>query len=315
MTACVADGRERLVPGRARTRAGPPGQRDQVAGQELRPLGDVQAEGQGEPRQPGRNAPRHDLGRRERGERHLHRVGVHRHVPLGRRGRVPRRAVAAAHQHPAAKQERQLRLAQDGDRQVRGRPQRDEGDLAGAAARFSHEQVRGMAIRERPARRRQDRIADALRPVRLRRGDERAHQRRLPAQRHLDVVAPCQLEDGARVLGDLAGVHVPADARHGDELGLGRAAGVEQGEAVVDPGVDVEQEGDRCAGPAHRGDPGARSRPVPPGADDPMAATIRSAASSGPSAPVSTTTIGRHAEKRAARRRSWAARNAAASSP
>ena len=40
-----------------------------------------------------------------------------------------------------------------------------------------------------------------------------------------------------------SGVDVARDAGHRDELGVGRGGGVEQGEAVVDAGVDVEDEG------------------------------------------------------------------------
>ena len=51
-----------------------------------------------------------------------------------------------------------------------------------------------------------------------------------------------ELEDGPRVDRDLAGVDVARDAGRGDELGVGRGGGVEQREAVVDAGVDVEDE-------------------------------------------------------------------------
>ena len=46
-------------------------------------------------------------------------------------------------------------------------------------------------------------VADAARAVRLRRGLERADERLLPAERHLDVGLTSQLEDGERVGRDL----------------------------------------------------------------------------------------------------------------
>ena len=53
---------------------------------------------------------------------------------------------------------------------------------------------------------------------------------------------PGELQHGPGVPLDLAGVDVAADAGDRDQLGLGRGGRVEQGEAVVDPGVDVEDE-------------------------------------------------------------------------
>ena len=45
------------------------------------------------------------------------------------------------------------------------------------------------------------------------------------------------------LIADLLGLDVARDARHGHQLGVGRARGVEQRQAVVDAGVDVEDEG------------------------------------------------------------------------
>ena len=107
-----------------------------------------------------------------------------------------------------------------------------------------------MAVGQRPRRRRQLGVAEALRAVRLGRRLERADERDLAPERDLDVGPAGELEDGPGVDRDLAGVDVARDAGHRDELGLGRGGRVEEREAVVDPGVDVEDErrsGRSCA--------------------------------------------------------------------
>ena len=64
------------------------------------------------------------------------------------------------------------------------------------------------------------------------------------AEGDLDVGPIDELEDRARVDRYLAGVDVAGDAGRRDELHLGGRAGVEEGEAVVDAGVDVEDQRD-----------------------------------------------------------------------
>ena len=202
-------------------------------------LGDVETEGErsrdrrvgGDRLSPG---AKHDLGG----------LGVAVDVPLGRRGRVARHAERAAHQRVALEEAGQSRLAQDREREVRQRPERDQRDLAGPAAGLVEDQVDGMAVAERAAGRRQLGVAQPLRPVRLGRRLERSDERDLAAHRDLDVGAAGELEHGPRVDPDLAGVDVARDAGHGDEVGVGRRGGVEQREAVVDAGVDIEDEGE-----------------------------------------------------------------------
>ena len=46
------------------------------------------------------------------------------------------------------------------------------------------------------------------------------------------------------LIADLAGVDVARHAGHRDELGVGRRGGVQQREAVVDAGVDIEDQGE-----------------------------------------------------------------------
>ena len=100
-----------------------------------------------------------------------------------------------------------------------------------------------VPVRERSTSRRQLGVADAARAVGLGRRAHRSDERGLAAERHLDVLAPGQLEHGAGVLGDLPRVDVAADAGDGDQVCLGRRRRVEQREAVVDAGVDVEDQG------------------------------------------------------------------------
>ena len=69
-----------------------------------------------------------------------------------------------------------------------------------------------------------------------------ADQRHLATEGDLDVRPPGELQHGPGVDRDLGGVDVARDAGHRDELGVGRRGDVEQGEAVVDAGVDVEDE-------------------------------------------------------------------------
>jgi len=72
----------------------------------------------------------------------------------------------------------------------------------------------------------------------------RPDQGHLAAQRDLDVFAPGEFEHRERVLDDLLRFDVSGAARHGEQLDLWRGACVQEGEAVVDAGVDVEQQRD-----------------------------------------------------------------------
>ena len=85
-------------------------------------------------------------------------------------------------------------------------------------------------------------MPEALRAVRLGRRLELADQRDLATEGDLDIGPPGELQHGARVDRDLGAVDVAGDARRGDDLGLRRRGGVEQREAVVDAGVDIEDE-------------------------------------------------------------------------
>ena len=179
----------------------------------------------------------------------LRRVRVAVDVPLGGRRRVAGHAEGAAHEHAAPEQAGAGRLAQHGDGEVRERPERDQRDLAGPPASLVEDEVDGVAVAERPARRRQLGVAEALRAVGLGRRLERPHERHLAAEGDLDVGPTGQLQDRPRVARDLARVDVAGDAGHREELGLGRGGGVEEREAVVDAGVDVEDQRDALGQP------------------------------------------------------------------
>ena len=101
-----------------------------------------------------------------------------------------------------------------------------------------------MALRQRGGWRRQLRVAEAARAVRLGRRLERPDERHLAAERDLDVAAAGQLEDRQRVRGDLPRVDVAGDAGDRDQLGLGRGGGVEERERIVDAGIDIEDQRD-----------------------------------------------------------------------
>ena len=118
----------------------------------------------------------------------------------------------------------------------------------GPPSRLLEDEVDRVAVGQRPARWRQLGVAEALRSVRLLGRLERADERDLAAQRDLDVRPPGELEDGPRVDPDLAGGDVARHAGRGDDLGVGRGGGVEEGEAVVDAGVDVDDQRVRVAG-------------------------------------------------------------------
>ena len=243
-----------------------------MLGQHLGPFGDVEAEGDGPG--PGVDAPRR---RPERLEYDPGRLGVDRDVPFGRWRRVAGRSIAPAHDHQASQKSRQLGLSQDCQGNVRQRRQRHERQLPGAAARLVDDQVRAETWRGWHRRRGQNGVADAARAVGLRRRDERPSQRRLAAESHLHVRTTGQLEDGAGVLGDLAGVDVAGGAGHGDDLAFGRGGRVQQGQAIVDAGVAVDQDRDNARHFAHGGMVGQpadqrnrRRRPVTSGVTEPL---------------------------------------------
>jgi hypothetical protein len=163
-------------------------------------------------------------------------------VPLGRWRGVAGNPVRATHQDPALQQPGQLGFAVERDRQVRQGPKRDHRYLTGARTGSVHDHVGPVPLRNRASGRGQLRVADPARAVRLGGGLERPDERHHAAQRDLDVPAPGQLEHRERVLDDLLRFDVAGAARHREQLDFRRGARVQEGEAVVDAGVDVEQQ-------------------------------------------------------------------------
>ena len=123
------------------------------------------------------------LARRGPGaEDDLRRLGVAVDVPLGRRGRVARDAERPAHQRVALEQAGERRLAQDREGEIRERAERHERDLARPPARLVEDDVDGVTVRDRRGRRRQHRVTQALRPVRLGGRLERPDERDLASR-------------------------------------------------------------------------------------------------------------------------------------
>ncbi len=93
----------------------------------------------------------------------------------------------------------------------------------------------------------------------MRRGGhlERTDERCRRSQRDLDVGATGELEHGAGVALHVVEVDVAGHARHGNEVDLLGGAGVQQGETVVDAGIDVEDDRDPFGGHVAGSGPGA----------------------------------------------------------
>src|SRR5207244_8340264 len=104
----------------------------------------------------------------------------------------------------------------------------------GPSTRGVDDDLDGMPLAQRPARRRELSMAETLRPVRLGGRLDRLDQRSVAAEGDLDVGPAGELEDGPGVALDLMGVDVAADACDGDELGLRRGRGVQDSYGVVD---------------------------------------------------------------------------------
>ena len=100
-------------------------------------------------------------------------------------------------------------------------------------------------------RRRKLRVPDPERPVGLRASSPAAGRAARPGRSRPPRRPPGKLQHGQRVRRDLAGIGVARDARHRHELGVRGRDRVQEGEAVVDPRIDIEDEGRRLG---HRGD-------------------------------------------------------------
>ena len=159
---------------------------------------------------------------------------------------LPEHAERAAHQRVAAEQPRQRRLAQDREREVGQRAERDERDLAGPPARLVEDDVDRVAVARaarvgggssawpRPCGPCVSGVVSSGRTSGTSRPSATSTSVRPASSRMARVlIATCRAS------------MLPDDAGRGDEVGVGRGDGVEEGEAVVDPGVDVEDEGVR----------------------------------------------------------------------
>ncbi len=89
-----------------------------------------------------------------------------------------------------AEQARELRVALERDGEVRHRPERDEGQLTGPAARLDADEVRGVPVRDGPARRRQLGVAEPRGPWVSGVTSSARTSGTVPAQGDLDVGRP-----------------------------------------------------------------------------------------------------------------------------
>ena len=174
---------------------------------------------------------------------------------------LPGHAERAAHAHPAPQEPRERRFREQRDREVGQRPQRHERQLARSAARRLDDHVGTEPRGQRRRRLGQLGVAEAARAVGLGGDLERPQQRRRAPGGHLDLAAARELEHGAGVSLGVDEGGVARQAGHGDELGVRARARVQQRQRVVDPGVDVEEQGDAVR--AHLGFsvPAGASRP------------------------------------------------------
>ena len=211
-------------------------------------------------------------GRLPRGEGDLRRLRVAVDVPLARRasccrGRGRRRPSApSAGGGGAGPARARTAIA----RFVRG-PSVTSVSSPGPATGLLDDQVGTRTVAEGGAARlRQLRVAEALRAVGLRRRSRARGRAALGRPSgDLDVGPPGELQHGAGVaLRDLRASTLPADAGDGDQVGVRRAARVQQREGVVDPGVDVE---DQRGSIGHRAD---ASRAAPSHATEAMARKV-----------------------------------------
>ena len=163
-------------------------------------------------------------------------------VPLRDRGRVARHPEGAAHDHQPAQEPGQGRLALKSHGQVGQWSDTQQGELAGSLASLLGKDVGGMALRQRAASGRQFGIPHAPRTVGLGRDLQRPDQGHGPPERDLDIALADQLEQSPVVLGDLVGLHVAAAAGDGDHLGVVGRQQVQEGQAVVDPRVAVDDD-------------------------------------------------------------------------
>ena len=77
---------------------------------------------------------------------------------------LPAASERAAHEHPAAEQARERGLPLQREGEIRERPEGHEHELAGPASRQLDDPVRRVALRERPRRRGQLRVAEPRGP-------------------------------------------------------------------------------------------------------------------------------------------------------
>src|SRR5207245_430441 len=180
---------------------------------------------------------------------------IHPDVGLGARGDVAAGPVGAAHQREAAEQRRERGFELQGERHVRQRSGRDERHLAAAPSGLLRDQRRSVPRRDRLRVVTGDVRAESFGAVHHGEGLPIAVERLRRAARDLHVSGAGELEDQRRVARHRVHVDVARDARGPDQLDLRGRDGEQEGDHVVDTGVDIEDERGR-----HRANDSAATR-------------------------------------------------------
>ena len=169
------------------------------------------------------------------------RLGVDNDVPLRDRRRVAEMVIGAAHDHQSAQQRRQRGFGAQGQRQIGQRAGRHPDQFAGKRVCRAHPGRRGIVVGEPAIGRRQLGIPHPPRAVHLRGGAHRAGQGFVGALGHRDVSGSAKLEQAEVVFADLLYRNVSTGRGDADYVGFGAGQQVNQGQRIVDAGVDVDE--------------------------------------------------------------------------
>ena len=138
---------------------------------------------------------------------------------------------------------RQLRLAHHRERDIGQRPGRDEDQPARMGVRRGDDGVDGVRAARRLGRLGQHGMAEAALAMDVSRVRRSGRQRRRGPRPDGNIAPSRERQHRPRVAGRGVEAHVADDRRDAEDLGLGRGAGVEKRERVVDSGVDVDDKG------------------------------------------------------------------------
>ena len=163
-------------------------------------------------------------------------------VELRRRRRIAADRERAAHRHEQFQPAHEAGIARDGERDIGQRPGGDEDQLALVLERGGQQRVDRMRARRRRRGLRQHGAAEAGDAVDVAGVVDMAEQRRRRALPDRHIGAAREGQHGAGVAGGLGEPDIAGDRRDADEARAGGGERIEQGEGVVDAGVDVENQ-------------------------------------------------------------------------